>query len=51
MDTHHPSLLVKLMEKKELNDEMRKEFDRVLKECKQQFAAKRQAASAAPAGR
>ncbi|OFV99433.1 MAG: F0F1 ATP synthase subunit alpha [Acidobacteria bacterium RIFCSPLOWO2_02_FULL_61_28] len=51
VDTHHPSLLVKLMEKKELNDEMRKEFDRVLKECKQQFAAKRQTASAAPATR
>jgi len=47
VDTHHPSLLPKLMEKKELTTEMRGEFDRVLKEFKELFAAKR----AAPAAR
>jgi F-type H+-transporting ATPase subunit alpha len=51
VDTHHPSLLPKLMEKKELNAELRGEFDKVLKEFKEQFAAKRRTAAAAPAAR
>jgi F-type H+-transporting ATPase subunit alpha len=46
VDTHHPSLLTRLVEKKELNAELRGEFDKVLKEFKEQFAAKRRA----PAG-
>ena len=49
VDAHHPSVLQKLMEKKELNDEMRREFDKVLKEFKQRFLAERRAASVAPA--
>ena len=49
VDTHHPGLLPKLMEKKELNDEMRGEFDKVLQEFKKQRAARRPAA--APAAR
>jgi len=51
VDTHHPSLLPKLMEKKELNAELRAEFDKVLKEVKEQFAAKRRSAAVAPATR
>ena len=51
VDTHHPSLLPKLMEKKELSAELRAEFDKVLKEVKEQFAAKRRSAAVAPATR
>jgi F-type H+-transporting ATPase subunit alpha len=47
VDTHHPGLLPKLAEKKELNDEMRGEFDRVLQEFKKQRAARRPAVAAA----
>jgi len=49
VDAHHPSVLQKLMEKKELNDEMRREFDKVLKEFKQRFLAEHRAPSVAPA--
>ena len=49
VDAHHPSVLQKLMEKKELNDEMRREFDKVLKEFKQRFLAERRTPAVAPA--
>ena len=41
VDTSHPSLLQKLMEKKTLDDAMRKEFDEVLKQYKERFASER----------
>ncbi|OFW12434.1 MAG: F0F1 ATP synthase subunit alpha [Acidobacteria bacterium RIFCSPLOWO2_02_FULL_59_13] len=50
VDTHHPSLLQKLMEKKQLDDAMRQEFDGVLKEFKERFMAERQSAKPAPTG-
>jgi F-type H+-transporting ATPase subunit alpha len=47
VDTHHPELLTKLMVKKELNDEMRGAFDKVIREFKKQRAARRPAAAPA----
>ena len=49
-DTHHPSLLQKLMEKKQLDDAMRQEFDRVLKEFKERFMAEGKPAKSTPSG-
>jgi F0F1-type ATP synthase alpha subunit len=47
VDNSHPSLLQKLMEKKQLDADMRKEFDTVLKQYKERFAAERSSAVAA----
>src|SRR5262249_17468313 len=47
VDNSHPSLLQKLMEKKQLDDALRKEFDEVLRQYKQRYAAERGAATAA----
>ena len=45
VDNSHPSLLQKLMEKKQLDDAMKKEFNEVLKQFKERFMAERSAAS------
>ncbi|MBI1955474.1 MAG: F0F1 ATP synthase subunit alpha, partial [Acidobacteria bacterium] len=50
VDTHHPSLLQKLMEKKQLDDALRQEFDRVLKEFKERFLTEGQPAKSTPSG-
>ncbi|OFV96110.1 MAG: F0F1 ATP synthase subunit alpha [Acidobacteria bacterium RIFCSPLOWO2_12_FULL_54_10] len=50
VDTHHPSLLQKLMEKKQLDDAMRQEFDGVLKEFKERFMTERMPVKPVPAG-
>jgi F-type H+/Na+-transporting ATPase subunit alpha len=47
VDNSHPSLLQKLMEKKALDDAMRKEFDEVLRQFKERFMAERTQAAAA----
>jgi F-type H+-transporting ATPase subunit alpha len=47
VDNSHPSLLQKLMEKKQLDDPMRKEFDDVLKQFKERYAAEKGAAAVA----
>ncbi|MBI4443545.1 MAG: F0F1 ATP synthase subunit alpha [Acidobacteria bacterium] len=49
VDNHHPSLWQKLMEKKELDQTLRDEFDRVLREFKQRLEAERTTPSAVPA--
>ena len=46
VDNSHPSLLQKLMEKKQLDEEMRNAFNSVLRQFKERFMAERQA----PAG-
>ncbi|MBI3894962.1 MAG: F0F1 ATP synthase subunit alpha [Acidobacteria bacterium] len=50
VDTRHPSLLQKLMEKKQLDDTLRQEFDQVIKECKERFATQRKSATPTPMG-
>ena len=49
VDNHHPSLWQKLMEKKELDQPLRDEFDRVLREFKQRWQAERTTPSAVAA--
>ena len=49
VDNSHPSLLQKLMEKKQLDDAMKKEFNEVLKQFKERFMAERSAPSPVPA--
>jgi F-type H+-transporting ATPase subunit alpha len=43
VDNSHPSLLQKLMEKKSLDDAMKKDFNDVLKQFKERFAAEKAA--------
>ena len=47
VDTANPGLLRTIMEKKVLDDSLKAEMSKVIKECKQQFAAMRQEAVAA----
>ena len=47
VDTSHPSLLQKLIQKKQLDDELRSEFNSVLRQFKERFMAERGAAAAA----
>ena len=42
-DTHHPSLLQKLMQKKELDSALREEFEHLLRQFKERFMAERSA--------
>src|SRR5256714_3031352 len=46
VDTSHPGLLNEIMEKKTLDDKLKAEMDRVIKEAKQQFVGARQTAKA-----
>ena len=46
VDTSNPGLLNQIMEKKTLDDGMKKEMDRLIKEAKQEFIAQRQAVGA-----
>jgi F-type H+/Na+-transporting ATPase subunit alpha len=46
-DTSSPKLLSTIMEKKILDDKLKQEMTRVIKECKQQFIAAKQEAAAA----
>jgi F-type H+-transporting ATPase subunit alpha len=47
VDTTNPGLLRAIMEKKVLDDDLKKQMTAVVKECKQQFAESRQEAAAA----
>jgi hypothetical protein len=47
VDTANPGLLNTIMEKKILDDALKAEMSRVVKEAKQQFVESRQAAAAA----
>src|SRR5712692_2347467 len=47
VDSANPGLLRTIMEKKVLDDSLKAEMSKVIKECKQQFAATRQEAAAA----
>jgi len=47
VDTAYSGLLRTIMEKKVLDDSLKAEMSKVIKECKQQFAATRQEAAAA----
>ena len=49
VDTQHPSLLQKMLDRKQLDDAMRAELDKVIKECKERFLADRKAAAPAVA--
>ena len=49
VDNSHPSLLQKLMEKKQLDDGLRREFDEALKQFKERFAVERTAPTAVAA--
>jgi len=46
VDTTNPGLLNQIMEKKTLDDSIKKEMDRLIKEVKQEFLAQRQAVGA-----
>ena len=46
VDTTNPGLLRTIMEKKILDDSLKQEMAKVIKECKQQFVEARQAAAA-----
>src|SRR5690349_8154073 len=46
VDTANPGLLQQIMEKKQLDDNLKAEMDRVLKEHKERFVSERQAAAA-----
>src|SRR5947208_550036 len=46
VDTSNPGLLRSIMEKKILDDNLKAEMTKVLKECKEQFAVERQAVAA-----
>ena len=46
VETTNPGLFSQIMEKKTLDDGMKKEMDRLIKEAKQQFIAERQAVGA-----
>jgi len=46
VDTTYPGILTQIMEKKVLDDPMKKDMDRLIKEAKQEFVAERQAVGA-----
>ena len=46
VDTANPGLLSTIMQKKALDDQLKAEIDKVLKECKERFVAERQAVAA-----
>jgi hypothetical protein len=46
VDTTNPGLLNEIMEKKTLDDKIKAEMTRLIKEAKQQFAASRETAGA-----
>jgi len=46
VDTANPGLLQQIMEKKQLDDNLKTEMDRILKEHKERFVSERQAAAA-----
>jgi F0F1-type ATP synthase, alpha subunit len=46
VDTSNPGLLNEIMEKKQLDDKLKGEMDRVLKEHKQRFVSQHQAVGA-----
>ncbi len=47
VETMNPGLLAGIMQKKALDDQLKTEMNKVLKECKERFVAERQAAGAA----